>query len=75
MTRALDNNLYVDLMLATTLEDGGQQVLERVVSVLAGRKYSQSIKDKREDVCGTHLRSTLYGQPPSKPSLDSCSDL
>lgn len=75
MTWMLSNNLSADLIFVTTPQESGQQALEYLLSVLAERKYSQLIKDRRKDGSDTHLSSTLYGQPPLKPSLDHCSNL
>lgn len=54
MTWMLSNCFSADQMLATTSQEGRQQAIEHLLSVLA-EIYSQSIKDNMKDVTGTHL--------------------
>lgn len=74
-TCTLDAGISADLMLATTLQEGGEQTLERLLTVLEERKYRKPVKAERKDVCGACLSTTRHGQPPSEPSLDRCSDI
>lgn len=75
MTRTLDTVISVDVMLATpTLQKEGENALDRFFTFPIERKYRQLSKNERKDISGTHLNSTPYGQPPSKPCSDHHSD-
>lgn len=58
MTQTLDADFFTDLLLAPSPQEGGQQALDRLLTDLAMRKYSQPVKDEREVVSGTRLSST-----------------
>lgn len=59
MTRMLDTDFSADIRLASSPQEGEQQLLDRFTTALAEREYKQPVKDKEKDVHGVHLSLTL----------------
>lgn len=48
------------MTILQTLKEGGQQALKHLLLIFEEKKYSQLIKDKRENVSGTGLSSGMW---------------
>lgn len=59
MTGTLDTDGTADHSLASSLQEGEEQAIERLQKVLAERVYRHSVKDEEKDVHGANLSLAL----------------
>lgn len=71
ITQRYGTDTSVDVVLATTPQEGGQKALDSILTFLTERKYKQSIKHEKKNVSGTRLSTTIQGQTPLAPNLDA----
>lgn len=65
MTRVLGTYVFANLRLTTTPKEVKVQVLKRLSTTLAKKKYRQRIKYERKYIRGARLSLTHYRNAPS----------